>query len=231
MFVQTLGIIAAIIAVLLCFFLGWRWASRQWQLPCPSLLGWALETRLYDRLSGTSATLDRMKLEPGQRILEIGPGPGRLLIPAAKRIQPGGEAVGIDIQPGMVDRLRARAAEAEVTNLTAILGDATKPHIENGSFRSIAVHRKRRHPDRLQRCRPGCRVRFPKVVFELKQYAVWQCSRRSDRCRPRCTALGFRGLYLPFYVAGGTSSVLAHIFISVLLGCLADLARNRAECK
>ena len=124
---QTLGVIAAIIAVLLCFFLGWRWASRQWQLPCPSLLGWALETRLYDRLCGTSATLDRMNLEPGQRILEIGPGPGRLLIPAAKRIQPGGEAVGIDIQPGMVDRLRARAADAEVTNLTAILGDATKP--------------------------------------------------------------------------------------------------------
>ena len=134
MFVQTLGVIAAIIAVLLCFFLGWRWASRQWQLPCPSLLGWALETRLYDRLSGTSATLDRMKLEPGQRILEFGPGPGRLLIPAAKRIQPGGEAVGIDIQPGMVDRLSERADEAEITNLTVILGDATKPHVEEGSF-------------------------------------------------------------------------------------------------
>lgn len=131
---QTLGVIAAIIAVLLCFFLGWRRASRQWQLPCPSLLGWALETRLYDRLCGTSATLDRMNLEPGQRILEIGPGPGRLLIPAAKRIQPEGEAVGIDIQPGMVDRLRARAADAEVTNLTAILGDATKPHVDEGSF-------------------------------------------------------------------------------------------------
>jgi hypothetical protein len=89
--VQPLWGIAAIIAVFLCFFLGWRWASRQWQLPCPSLLSWALETRLYNRLSGTSATLDRMKLEPGQRILEIGPGPGRLLIPAAKRVQPGGD--------------------------------------------------------------------------------------------------------------------------------------------
>jgi ubiquinone/menaquinone biosynthesis C-methylase UbiE len=34
----------------------------------------------------------------------------------------------------MVDRLRARAADAEVTNLTAILGDATKPHVDEGSF-------------------------------------------------------------------------------------------------
>ena len=47
--------------------------------------------------------------------------------------------VGIDIQPGMVDRLRARAADAKVTNLTAILGDATKLHIENGSFDLVFI--------------------------------------------------------------------------------------------
>ena len=75
-----------------------------------------------------------MGLQPGNRILEIGPGPGRLLIPAAQQIQPGGVAIGIDIQPGMIDRLRKRTDEAGITNLTAILGDAAQPHVEESSF-------------------------------------------------------------------------------------------------
>jgi ubiquinone/menaquinone biosynthesis C-methylase UbiE len=64
----------------------------------------------------------------------MGPGPGRLLIPAAQRILPGGEAVGIDIQAGMIERLKVRARNAGVTNLTAILGDATQPLVSEASF-------------------------------------------------------------------------------------------------
>ena len=126
-------ILAAVVALSLGCFYGWRWASRNWQLPCPALFGWALESRFYRRISGTPTTLDRLDLQPGQRILEIGPGPGRLLIPAAERVQPGGTAVGIDLQSGMIDRLKERADEAEITNLTAILGDATQTHVEEAS--------------------------------------------------------------------------------------------------
>ena len=116
------------------FSLGWGWASRVWSLPCPTLLAWALDSRLYERITGTQVTLQRMGLRPGQRVLEVGPGTGRLLIPAAQRVLPGGEVVGIDIQPGMVERLKERAKRANVTNLTAILGDATQPIAPEGSF-------------------------------------------------------------------------------------------------
>ncbi len=133
--VPTVWIVLAIVAVCcICLMIGWRWASLRWQLPCPSLFGWALESRFYGWLSGTSKTLDRMHLQPGQRILELGPGPGRLLIPAARMVQPNGVAVGIDIQPGMIDRLKLRAQEAGITNLVAILGDATQPHVDEGNF-------------------------------------------------------------------------------------------------
>lgn len=136
---HSIWIITGIIALSVLFFVGWRWASKRWQLPCPSLLGWALESRFYGWLSGTSKTLDRMDLQPGQRILEIGPGPGRLLIPAAERVQPDGEALGIDIQPGMIERLRERAERAKVPNLTAILGDATEPHVDEGTFDLVFI--------------------------------------------------------------------------------------------
>ena len=122
------------IATVILIFVGWRWASRVWSLPCPSLVGWALESAFYERITGTEKTLERIGLKPGQRVLEVGPGPGRLLIPAARRVLPGGEVVGIDIQPGMIERLKERAKSANVTNLTAILGDATQPIVPEASF-------------------------------------------------------------------------------------------------
>ena len=124
---------AAIFAVGL-FFFGWRWASRIWSLPCPSLVGWALESPFYERITGTEKTLERIGLLPGQRVLEIGPGPGRLLLPAARKVLPDGEVVGIDIQPGMVERLKERARDVGIPNLTAILGDATQPIVPDSSF-------------------------------------------------------------------------------------------------
>ena len=116
------------------FTLEWRWASRRWSLPCPSLLAWTLDNSLVVQSPLTLKTLDRIGFRPGEKVLEIGPGPGRLLIPAAKRVMPGGEVVGIDIQPKMIERLEAREKAAGITNLTTILGDATQPHVPEASF-------------------------------------------------------------------------------------------------
>ena len=141
---HTLGkgppIVKALCALVLCLLavvginLVWRGFSRRRSLPCPTWLAGILESPWMDRLIGTQTTLDRMGLQPGQRVLEVGPGPGRLLIPAARRVSPGGEVVGLDIQPGMLERLEARAAWAGVSNLTTILGDATQPHVPPEAF-------------------------------------------------------------------------------------------------
>lgn len=114
--------------------LWWRWASRRRSLPCPTWLAGFVDGPVMDKVLGTQTTLDRIGLRPGYRVLEIGPGPGRLLIPAARRVLPGGEVVGLDIQPGMIERLKARAAQAGVSNLTTIVGDAVQPHFPPESF-------------------------------------------------------------------------------------------------
>jgi ubiquinone/menaquinone biosynthesis C-methylase UbiE len=87
-----------------------------------------------DKLLMTELTLDRSGLCPGQHVLDVGAGPGRLLIPAAKRIMPCGEINGLGIQADMLERLAARAAPAGITNFRTVTGDASKQHFPPDTF-------------------------------------------------------------------------------------------------
>jgi SAM-dependent methyltransferase len=109
-------ILAGLVMFRIAVSLGWRWACRKWSLPCPTCFAWVLENSVFQKILGTATIIKRIGLRPGQRVLEIGPGPGRLLLPAAQRVLPGGEVIGIDIQRGMLDRLTRRAKERNVTN-------------------------------------------------------------------------------------------------------------------
>ena len=129
-----IGILAGVLLVWLTVHLVWRWMSRHYSLPCPTLFASALNTTLMHWLLRTNTTLERIAFRPGQRVLEIGPGPGRLLVPAAQRILPGGEAVGVDIQPGMIERLNKSKAAEQLDNLTGIVGDATQSIVGPESF-------------------------------------------------------------------------------------------------
>jgi ubiquinone/menaquinone biosynthesis C-methylase UbiE len=95
-------------------------------------LAWSLQGGFVDWWAATQRTLDRIELRPGDRVLEVGPGPGRLLIPAAARVLPGGAVVGLDVQQGMIDHLNKRAAKT--ANVTTLLGNAEDIPLESNSF-------------------------------------------------------------------------------------------------
>ena len=93
--------------------------------PAPPTEGKTIRwARLYDvgttLLSfGQLAALHRRIVElagirPGERILDVGCGPGRLAIVASGAAGPGGEACGIDPAPEMVELARRKAAQANV---------------------------------------------------------------------------------------------------------------------
>jgi ubiquinone/menaquinone biosynthesis C-methylase UbiE len=104
----------------------WRYASRRWSLPCPTMLSWLVDGRLADAVAGTQTTLERMDLRPGMTVVEIGPGPGRLLLPAARRVLPGGRAIGIELQAGMLDKFRRKLTREDPGNIELIHSDATQ---------------------------------------------------------------------------------------------------------
>lgn len=121
--------VSASIILLIIIVIIWRLLARHRAFTCPVWMAIFLYI-----IWGAEKTLDWIGLKPGQRVLEIGPGIGRLLIPAARRVLPGGEVVGLDIQTGMIERLKKRAVKKEVSNLTAVLGNAVNSYFPPESF-------------------------------------------------------------------------------------------------
>src|SRR5688500_11418821 len=54
---------------------------------------------------------DLAELGPGARALDVATGTGDLAIELARRVTPGGEVVGSDFSPGMLERARRKAPE------------------------------------------------------------------------------------------------------------------------
>ncbi len=59
---------------------------------------------------GRQALLDWLDPQPGQKALDVACGPGTLTLRLAAAVSPGGEVLGVDLAPGMVDVARAAAA-------------------------------------------------------------------------------------------------------------------------
>ena len=164
--IVAIKIVAAIVVLLAVLNALWRWASRRHQLPCPTWLAWGLGGSLVDWFLGTTTALDRIGVRAGLEVLEIGPGPGRLLVPVAQRVGPQGRAVGLDIQEGMVERLQKRAAREGVTNLEGMVGDGSQecfpPESFDHVFLALTLGEIPAREDALRQCfevlRPGGRL-------------------------------------------------------------------------
>lgn len=88
--------------------------------PYPVALRGLLDNSLVDRFSGIELVMDRASVRSGLRVLDAGCGPGRLTIPLARRVEPGGNVVALDVQAGMLERVHQRAAHLRLTNVETL---------------------------------------------------------------------------------------------------------------
>ena len=84
-----------------------------------------------------SMLVERAQLKSGQRVLDVAAGTGASLIPAAGRVGPTGRVVGLDLAPGMVDRLRRLIHAGGIANAEALLGDAEEMPFADESFDAV----------------------------------------------------------------------------------------------
>jgi SAM-dependent methyltransferase len=75
---------------------------------------------------------ETLRPQPGERVLEIGPGTGYYSLDLARWLLPGGALELFDIQQEFLDHTMRRVGEHGLANVTATLGDATAlPHADD----------------------------------------------------------------------------------------------------
>jgi ubiquinone/menaquinone biosynthesis C-methylase UbiE len=125
--------LALVVGVLAGFgFLIWRRQERN--LPCPSSLSFLLENPFMNRVAGAELLLDRAGVAAGMRVLDVGCGPGRITLPAARRVGPTGEVMGLDIQEAMLRRVRQKLEAQNVGNVRLLQAGIGEGKTEVDSF-------------------------------------------------------------------------------------------------
>lgn len=127
----------------------WRFAVRRHTLPCPSWLSWLLENPLMNSVAGADEILARLGVEPGMRVLDVGCGPGRLTLPAARRVGAGGQVTALDIQSEMLRRTRLKLQAAHLDNVQLVQAAVGQGKVEPNTFdRALLVTVLGEIPDR-----------------------------------------------------------------------------------
>jgi len=107
----------SLIAALVAGFIGWMLLTRRRAIPCPAWLAFMVEwdNPLF-KSTQAKTIIAHLDLAPGMRVLDVGCGPGRLTIPLAQAVA-SGRVLALDLQAAMLDRARANAERAGVTNI------------------------------------------------------------------------------------------------------------------
>jgi len=136
-FIKALWITFAITGGLLFFWLFplkllSRLAARLGKsAPCPASLGWLVNNPIRRRYM--RAVLDRVGIRPGERVLELGPGPGTLTVDAARRVGQEGRLIAVDIQSEMITQVEKCIQEAGLTNVEMHVANAYDLPLDAGS--------------------------------------------------------------------------------------------------
>jgi SAM-dependent methyltransferase len=99
--------------------------------PCPSSLSWLVNNPIRRRYM--SPVLERIGIQPGECVLELGPGPGAFTLDAARCTGANGRLIAVDIQPEMIAQVEQRVREAGLTNVETHVASAHHLPLDDGS--------------------------------------------------------------------------------------------------
>jgi SAM-dependent methyltransferase len=87
-----------------------------------------------DSFAGVANPWSLGRVEPGERVLDLGSGAGTDSLVASQMVGPHGRVTGIDMTPEMLAKARAAAAELGAENVEFVEAEAEALPFPNGSF-------------------------------------------------------------------------------------------------
>jgi len=125
----------AVISFLLFVSIIWRLFSRRYSLPCPAWLSFLVEMdNPFCKVARAATIIQHLDLQQGMTVLDVGCGPGRLSIPAARKVGPRGKVAAMDIQVGMLQRCQEKARAENLTNIEFFHAGIGDKKLEHGKF-------------------------------------------------------------------------------------------------
>jgi len=80
------------------------------------------------------AAIEALDLKPGMNVADVGAGIGYMSFKMARKVGPSGKVYANDLQPQMLQRLKANAAKEKITNVETVLGSATATNLPRGTM-------------------------------------------------------------------------------------------------
>ncbi len=128
-----LHILLIVFALLTASILLLKLIRRFWKFPIPAVLTGVIDNPIRRKIQPPKTLADRLRLQQGMFILEVGPGKGTYTFEVAKRV-PDGKVIAIDIQESVIKKLKKKCEELGITNIEPKIMDVYNLNFDNEVF-------------------------------------------------------------------------------------------------
>jgi ubiquinone/menaquinone biosynthesis C-methylase UbiE len=108
-----------------------------YKFPMPEFAANIIDNPFRRRIQPPNETPARHGVEPGMKVLEIGPGNGTYTVAFAQKVGEYGKVITIDIEPKMIERVKMRAKIEGIKNIDARVADVFELPFEDSYFDAV----------------------------------------------------------------------------------------------
>nr|WP_321502048.1 class I SAM-dependent methyltransferase [uncultured Dethiosulfovibrio sp.] len=164
-----------ILGVGVASFVLWRFLSKRYSLPMPSCLYRMIDVENpFARFARSDFVVSRLGLRPGMVVLDAGCGSGRLTLPLARALSGSIKVTAMDLQRGMVDKVRDKASSEGVKNISYVVAGLGERALPEGRFDRVVLSqvlgeipmRREAMEEIFRSLRPGGILSVTETVFD-----------------------------------------------------------------